>query len=158
MNIYLYELKAHRKTAIIWACSLAALSILFLSMYGSLAEDAADFKKLLENYPAAIREILGINLDYITSLVGFYSMIFSFIIICGTIQAMNLGISILSKEAREQTADFLLVKPVSRAFIITAKLLAALTTLLITDILFFAVTLTAANIVSRARSPRGRWC
>ncbi|WP_242851216.1 hypothetical protein [Clostridium sp. DMHC 10] len=39
------------------------------------------FKKLLSNYPASIRVMLGINIDYITSILGFYSMIFSFIVL-----------------------------------------------------------------------------
>lgn len=147
MNIFLYELKSHRKTAIVWTCSLAAMSVLFLSLYNGMAEDAADFKDLLANYPATIREMLGINLDYITSILGFYTMIFSFILVSGTIQAMNLGVSILSKESRERTADFLLVKPVSRASIISAKLLAAITTLLATDVIFLAISFATANIV-----------
>lgn len=147
MNIYLFELKSLRRNAIIWTCSMLVLPLLFLTMYSGIAKDANEFKDLLSNYPPAIRAILGINLDYIASILGFYSFIFSFVIICGTIQAMNLGVSILSKESRERTADFLLVKPVSRDSIISAKILAALTTLLTTDIIFLLVTYILANIV-----------
>lgn len=118
MNIYFNEMKSLRKSAVIWACSMTAMAFLFLSIYPSVANDAVDFKKLLSNYPETIRSMLGINIDLMASLVGFYSMIFSFILLCGTIQAMNLGVSILSKEARERTADFLLVKPVSRTTIV----------------------------------------
>lgn len=147
MNIYLHELRSQRKSAIIWTCSIAALAALFLSVYPSMAKDAADFKKLLGAYPPAVRAMLGINLDYISSVLGFYSMIFSFITLCGAIQAMNLGISILSKETRERTADFLLVKPVSRQTIVTWKLLAAFTTIIATDAVFFAISLIIANAV-----------
>jgi ABC-2 type transport system permease protein len=145
MNMYLHELKSLRKSTIIWTCVLIALAALFLSVYPSMAEDGVDFKKLLGGYPPAVRAMLGINLDYITSLLGFYSMIFSFITLCGAIQAMNLGISILSKESRERTADFLLVKPVSRSAIVTAKLLAAFTTIVATDIIFFAISTLLAK-------------
>ncbi|MFA6939970.1 MAG: ABC transporter permease subunit [Clostridiaceae bacterium] len=147
MNMYMHELKSLRKSAFIWACVLIALAALFLSVYPGMANDAADFKKLLSNYPAPVRAMLGINLDYITSILGFYSMIFSFIILFGAIQAMNLGVSILSKESRDRTADFLLVKPVSRSAIVTAKLLAALTAILTTDIIFYAATIIMANAV-----------
>lgn len=145
--MYLYELKSHLKTAIIWACSITALAALFLAIYPAVANDAQDFKSLLANYPPTVREMLGINLDYIASLLGFYTMIFSFILLCGTIQAMNLGVSILSKESRERTADFLLVKPVSRFSIVSAKLLAAFTTVLGTDLVFFTAVITIANFV-----------
>jgi ABC-2 type transport system permease protein len=147
MNIYLNELKALRKSAIIWTCSMTALSFLYLSIYPSIAADATDFKQLLSNYPESIRAMLGINLDYIASLIGFYSMIFSFIILCGTIQSTILGVSILSKEVRERTADFLLVKPVSRTAIVSAKLLAALTIILLTDAIFYSVSVLLANAV-----------
>jgi ABC-2 type transport system permease protein len=127
---------------------MVALSVLYLSLYNSIAADATDFKSLVENYPPAVQAILGINLDYISSLSGFYTMVFSFITLCGTIQAMNLGVSILSKEARERTADFLLVKPVSRSSIIVAKLAAAYTTIITTDIIFYGVTFLLADIVT----------
>lgn len=147
MNIYRYELKSLRKSAIIWICTMVGLVVLFLSIYPSMSSDTVDYKELLAGYPATVRAMLGINLDYIASILGFYSMIFSFVILCGAIQAMNLGVSILSKESREQTADFLLVKPISRSAIISAKLLAAFTVILATNIVFCIAAPIIANIV-----------
>lgn len=147
MNIYLHELRSQRKSALIWTCSLIALATLYLSVYPGMAKDAEAFKSLLGSYPPTVRAMLGINLDTITSVLGFYSLVFSFITLCGAIQAMNLGTSILSKETRERTADFLLVKPVSRSTVVTAKLLAALTTILATNVVYYAVTLLIANSV-----------
>lgn len=150
MNIYLHELRSLRKTTLIWTLSIIALAALFLSVYSSTSSDVEGFKKILSGYPPTVRAMLGINLDYITSLVGFYSMVFSFVLLCGAVQAMNLGVSVLSKESRERTADFLLVKPVSRQTIVTAKILAAFTMIAVTDILFYAVTLLIANGVKTA--------
>lgn len=146
MNMYIHELKATRKSAILWTCVLIVLAVIYISMYPAMAKDAGDFKKLLGNYPAPVRAMLGINLDYIATFLGFYSMIFSFIILCGAIQAMNLGVSILSKEARERTADFLLVKPVSRASIVSSKLLAAFTTIIATNLIFYAALFILTSI------------
>lgn len=147
MNMYLYELKSQIKSAITWTLVLVALATIYLVMYPGVASDANAFKELLSNYPPTIRAMLGINIDTITSLLGFYSMIFSFIILAGAIQAMNLGLSILSKESRERTADFLLVKPVSRSAIVTAKLSSAITTILGTNIAFCVITPIIANLV-----------
>lgn len=147
MNMYIHELKSLRKSTIIWTSSIIALAVLFLSLYPGMANDAEDFKKLLGGYPPVVRAMLGINLDYITTILGFYTFIFSFIVLCGAIQAMNLGVSILSKESRERTADFLLVKPVSRFTIVSAKLLAAFTILLVTNIVFNGAAFTLANVV-----------
>jgi ABC-2 type transport system permease protein len=94
--------------------------------------------------------VLGVTLDSVTTLLGFYSMIIAFVVLCGGIQAMNLGMSMLSKETRERTADFLLVKPVSRAAIVTAKILAALTVFLITDVVYYAGASVIASIVKQS--------
>ncbi len=150
MNIYLHELRSLRKTAVIWTCAMVALAAVFLSVYPNMVNEAADFKKLIEAYPPTVRAMLGINLDYITSILGFYSMVFSFILLCGAVQAMNLGVSILSRESRERTADFLLVKPVTRSTIVSAKLLAAFTVILATNAVFNAASVLLANAVKTA--------
>ena len=61
---------------------------------------------------------------------------------------MNLGLSIISKEASDKTADFLLTKPVTRKQIITAKLFAILTSIIITNISYVLASITMASIVS----------
>ena len=147
MNMYLHELKALRKSTIIWTCSIIALALLYFSVYTGIVKDAEAFKSLLGGYPASIRAMLGISLDSITTILGFYSMIFSFVAICGAVQAMNYGLSVLSKESRERTADFLLVKPVSRSAIVTAKLLAVLTMLILTNVFYYAGVSVIANAV-----------
>jgi ABC-2 type transport system permease protein len=150
MNMYLHELKSLRKTAIIWTCAMIGIVLLYLSMYPGVYHDAAAFKQLMGGYPPALRAMLGVSLDSITSLLGFYSMVITFVVLCGAIQAMNAGLSILSKESRERTADFLLVKPVSRSAIVSAKLLAAVTTFLATDVVYYAVAAILASIVKQS--------
>lgn len=150
MNMYLHELRSLRKSTVIWTVAMIALAALYFSLYPGIAKDAADFQKMLGAYPAPVRAALGISLDNIATILGFYAMVFSFITLCGAIQAMNLGVSILSKEARERTADFLLVKPVSRPMIVSAKLLAALTMLVVTDVVYIAAAFLFANMVKTA--------
>ena len=147
MNIYLHELKAYRKSTIIWSCSLVLLIILFLSMFPSFSKDATDVKKLLEGYPEAFRKAIGLSLDTLFTLLGFYSYLFVYVGLCGSIQAMNLGTSIISKEVREKTADFLLTKPVTRKAIMTAKLLAILTSLVITNVVYLVAAIIMATAV-----------
>ena len=138
MNIFLHELKAYRKSTIIWSISLVLIIALFMSLYSSIAKDAEGFLKILENYPEAIRNAIGFNQGNFFTILGFYSFPLSFITLCAAIQAMNLGTSIVSKEVREKTADFLLTKPVTRSQILTAKLMGAFVSLVITNIIYFA--------------------
>lgn len=144
MNILLHELRVYRKSTIIWSISLILIVVLFMSLFPSFSKDTEEFTKLLEGYPAAVRAAFGINLDNFFSILGFYCYALSFITLCGAIQAMNLGTGIISKEVREKTADFLLTKPVTRTTIITAKLVAALISILITNLFYLAAALLTA--------------
>jgi len=140
MNIFLHELKAYRKSLIIWSCSMAALACLYIIMFSGIQSDIENFKNLLKTMPESVRRLLGIYIDSISTLQGFYSFVFLYIVLCGAIQAMNLGLAIVSKEVRDKTADFLLTKPVSREKILTSKLIAALASLVITNLIYLAIT------------------
>lgn len=148
MNMFLHELKAYRKSTIIWTFSIVGLAALYLLIYPAFSNDIADFKKILENYPEGIRKALGISIDSFSSMIGFYSFIFGYIILCGAIQAMNFGTSIVSKEIREKTADFLLTKPVKRSQILTAKLLGIFTSLVITNFIYILMAVIIASAVN----------
>lgn len=148
MNIFFHELKAYRKSTIIWSISLVAVAVLMLSMFPAINKDAAGFKKLLGAYPPAVTKAMGISIDSITSFLGFYSTLtLLYVLLCGAIQAMNIGTSIISKEVREKTADFLLTKPVKRHEIITAKILAAIVSLIFTNIIYIAGASIMAEVV-----------
>lgn len=150
MNIFLYELRAYRKSTIIWTISLCAVEVLFLLIYPGVVKDAAELQRLLMSYPEMIRNAMGIAVDNFTSFLGFYSFSFLYVTLCGAIQAMNIGTGIVSKEVREKTADFLLTKPVSRKRIMTAKLLAALTSLVLTNVTYLAVVSLMGSMVATA--------
>ncbi|WP_335872529.1 ABC transporter permease subunit [Bacillus sp. 2205SS5-2] len=146
MNVFMYELKAIRKSTLIWTGALVVLVVFFMSMFPAITKEIEEFKKLLAGFPEGVRAALGIQIDTIGSVVGFYSYTFVYITLCGAIQAMNLGISIGSKEVREKTADFLFTKPIARRKILGSKLLASLTSLVFTNIIF----ITAATIMANA--------
>jgi ABC-2 type transport system permease protein len=58
-----------------------------------------------------------------------------------TIHAAMLGATIIAKEERDKTSEFLFVKPVSRNRVITAKLLAAFLNILILNLVTFVSSL-----------------
>lgn len=146
MNMYLHELKAYKKSTIIWTCSLVALMVFFLSIFPGVAREGEEFNKLIMSYPEAVRKAFGLIMD-LTSFLGYYSYVFQYVILCGAIQAMNLGTSIISKEVRQKTADFLLTKPVKRSEIVTSKLMAVLTALVITNIICTTLGAIVGNMV-----------
>lgn len=147
MNIFLHEIRAFGKSTIVWTVSLIALVLFFMSLFPSFAKDADQVNELLQTLPEALRKAVGIEIGHFTSILGFYSYVFMYISLCGAIQAMMIGASILSKEVREKTVDFLLTKPVSRTTIIVSKLSAAFVSIAITSLSFILCAYFIASYV-----------
>lgn len=148
MNIFWHELKMNRLSMLVWSVSLALMVILFLSLYPTFTKDVDASMKILQNLPVPVREALGISLGNFFTIFGFYSYLFTFVTLAGAIQAMNLGVGIISKEKSGKTADFLLAKPVRRSSVVTQKLFAALFALVITNAIFLVAALISAHAAS----------
>lgn len=132
-NIYRHEFRARLKSVIIWSLSLTFLIGFFFSMFSVFADQAALMNTLMEKFPPELRAAFGMDAMDLSTVLGFYSFIFLFAQLCLAIQAANYGFGLVSIEESELTADFLLSKPVSRAQVLTSKLLAALTSLTLTN-------------------------
>lgn len=136
MNIYKFELKMLTKSIIIWGGSIALGLVLYMSFFPLIMFDNDAMLDLLSSYPEEFLAFFGMSADLsFTSVMGYYGLTISFIYIPMAIQASLYGVSILSVEEREYTADFLLTKPISRKQIFMSKFLAAFTALTIVNIL-----------------------
>jgi ABC-2 type transport system permease protein len=148
MNVYRHEFKSLRKSTIIWAISLSLIIVMFLSLYPAFSKDVAASEAILANFPPAIRAALGLALTNLFTIFGFYSIPILYIVLAGSVQAMNLGIYAISKEDAGKTADFLLSKPVTREKVLTSKILASLSSISITNVIYLAVALLMAKAVA----------
>jgi ABC-2 type transport system permease protein len=146
MNIYRQEFKMNLRSVITWSVAVTVLIIIFVSLFSSFAQDAALLNEMMANFPEELLAAFGMTGVDLSTILGYFSLAFLFVQICLAIQAANYGFALVSIEEREWTADFLLAKPVGRTQILTSKLLAALSGLIITDIVvwiasFLCITL-----------------
>jgi len=148
VNVFLRELRAYRKSAIIWAGSLSGVIIVFMALYPAFTQDVEATKEILSQFPEAMRAALNLSLGNFFTIYGFYGYLLSFAILAGAIQAMNLGTGVLAKEVSGKTADFLLSKPVARSRVVSAKLAAVLTILIATNVAVSAVAYLSALSVA----------
>lgn len=146
MNVFLRELAANRRSTIIWMVAMAGMVTLFmLGMYPAFTQDVEASKALLEGLPEAVRAAFSISIDTFFSIFGFYAYFLSFAVVAAGIQAMNVGTGVISKEFSGKTADFLLSKPIHRPAVITAKLAAALVSIVLTAVAFGVAGFLAAT-------------
>jgi ABC-2 type transport system permease protein len=145
-TIYLNEFRTRLKSVLIWSVSIAFLIVFFTSMFSIFVDQAALMNEFLARYPQELRSAFGMDRMDLATVLGFYSFVFMFVQLCLAIQASNYGFGLVSIEESELTADFLMTKPVSRGQILTSKLLAALTSLAITNLVVWGVSVTAIEI------------
>lgn len=145
-NIFQQEFKMHLRSVITWAVSVAALIFVFVSLFSSFSKDAALLNEMMANFPEALLTAFGLNGVNLATILGYFGFLFLFVQLCLAIQAANYGFGMVSIEEREWTADFLLAKPVGRTQILTSKLLAALSSLLITDVVVWVSSLVFINL------------
>jgi ABC-2 type transport system permease protein len=141
--IYGYELRSRWKSVLIWSIALTVMVFFFFSIFQAFADQAELTNQLMANFPPVLLEAFGLNRMDFSTVIGFYSFIFVFAQLCLAIQAGNYGFGLVSVEESELTADFLLSKPVSRTQVMTSKLLAAITSLIITQLIVWAASFTA---------------
>jgi len=125
MNIVARELWANKKSLIIWSLSMIA----FIAM--TFAEFSAYYKnpqmlEIIEAMPREMLEAFGMLEANLTTVSGYMNVVVVFINLTLGIYAILLGNSIIAKEERDKTAGFLMTLPVTRAHVITGKLIAAI--------------------------------
>lgn len=126
MTLVKHELKQGRTAFIIWTAAIVSLMLvcifLFPEMKGEMEEVGEVFSSM-GNFTAAF----GMDKLNFGTLLGFYAVECGNILgLGGAFFAALCGISILAKEEKEHTAEFLLTHPVKRTRIVTEKLLAVL--------------------------------
>jgi ABC-2 type transport system permease protein len=149
--IYMHEFRTRLRSVLIWSLADAAILFLFYSLFPAFSEQAALLNQMLSRFPPALLEAFGMgNLD-MSSILGFYAFLFIFVQLCLSIQAGNYGFGLVSIEESELTADFLLSKPVSRWQVLNSKLLAAFTSLTITNLVIWAFSFISIAIYGGGR-------
>lgn len=134
MNVYLFEMKKSIKTILIWSFSAVGFLIMYNAFYPSLSAETGFMDAIMANYPEEMLKAMGMTGLSLSTVLGYFSFIMTFVYLMLAIQSANYGFSILSEEERDLTADFLMSKPVSRTHIFLSKFFAAFTGLIITNI------------------------
>lgn len=155
MNIFIREMKAHRKSLILWCIGMLFMIVSGMSKYSYYVESGQSITELISNIPKTLRAILGFGDFDVTKASGFYGMLFLYLLVMATIHSSMLGANMISKEERDKTTEFLMVKPVSRTRIITSKLLAALANVLILNIVTLVLSIVIVGKYSGGEAVTG---
>ena len=155
MNIFIREMKAHRKSLIIWCIAVVLIIVSGMGKYAGSVASGQSMNDLVAQMPKAVKEILGIGSFDLSKASGYYGLLFLYLVVMATIHASMIGASIIAKEEVDKTSEFLFVKPISRHRIITFKLLAALFNILILNIISLVSSVAIVRYFSKSEAVVG---
>ena len=124
MTILKHEMRQGRNTLLIWTAAigflLAVCIFLFPEMESEMDEVSDAFSSM-----GSFSQAFGMDQVSFGTLLGFYSIECGNILgLGGALFAALCAVSMLSKEEKDHTGEFLLTHPVTRRRIVTEKLLA----------------------------------
>lgn len=120
-----FELKSHRKSFFFWLLGLAVFIVLIMMEFSAYRNNP-ELLAILDVMPPELLEAFGLMGANLTTISGFTSITLVYLQLALAIYAAMLGVTILSKESKWKTVDFLYVMPRSRRHIVTVKFVSGL--------------------------------
>lgn len=147
MTLIRHELRQSRMTLIIWTAVIASMLALCIAIYPEMETQMGDVSSMFA-------EMGGFSAAFGMDRLNFGEFMGFFGVECGNVLGLGgaffaalSGISILAKEEKEQTAEFLLTHPISRKKIVTRKLTALVLQIVILNAAVIAVTVIAIRAI-----------
>ncbi len=145
--MFAFEIKAARKVTLGWVITLITVTLMLMALYPTF-KDAMDNSGIMDSLGDAFK-LLGLHADMFGTPAGYFAgLVFLYISVCASIQAIMLGMRVMHKEWRDKTCDFLFSKPKTRLSIYAAKLSATGLLLLCTTGVYFIVTVPMTMLIA----------
>lgn len=147
MTIFKHELKLGRNALIVWSVAISFLLVVCVLMFPEMKGEMAGVSALFSSM-GSFTEAFGMDRLNFGEFLGFYGVECGNVLgLGGALFASLIGVSALSKEEKEHTADFLLTHPVSRKRVVTEKLLAVLVQILLLNLLVLLLAIGSTVLI-----------
>lgn len=147
MTIIKHELKAGKNSLIIWTAIIAFMLALCIFIYPQMGSQMSEISGMFANM-GSFSAAFGMDKINFGEFSGFFAVECGNVLgLGGAFFAALLGISALSKEEKEHTAEFLLTHPISRTSVVFNKLCAAVLQLILLNLAVAGVTALSVLII-----------
>ena len=147
MTLVRHELKQSRISLIVWTLSIASLLAVCVFLYPSMKSEMDTVSEMFSSM-GSFTAAFGMDKVSFGTLIGFY------VVECGNIVGLGgaffaalCGISVLAKEEKEHTAEFLMTHPVSRWRVVTDKLIAVLLQLVLLNVVVYLTAVVSIALI-----------
>jgi beta-exotoxin I transport system permease protein len=144
MNIFVRELKGNLKSLLIWGVIVILFVWVGVSKFSAYYNNP-EMLKVLDSLPPAMVAAFSFKGFNLTTVTGFFGLMFTYYALILSIAAAMWGSDIISKEERDKTVEFSLTLPVTRSRVVTAKSLAALVNCIGLLLITWGISLVSAQ-------------
>lgn len=131
------EFRKYFLQIVIWTIVLTGFALVALVEFQVFEQSGPELTQFLDSFPPILKSIFGISDTDLSQFSGYYLMIVYYLVIMLSIHGLFLGFSIASSEESENTADFILSKPVSRTNILLKKISVGIFYILLINLILF---------------------
>jgi len=150
MTLLLHEIKRNRLSLIIWSMAISFMLGICILIYPEMKSEMQEVTDIFANM-GSFTDAFGMNQVSFGEFKGYFAVECGNVLgLGGAFFAALAGISALSKEEKEHTAEFLLTHPLTRTKIITEKLASVYAQIIVLNVIVAAVSLAGMAIIGES--------
>ena len=147
MTMVKHEIKQGMRSLAIWTAAIAFLLAVCVFMFPEMKGEMEGVGDMFSSM-GSFTEAFGMDRVNFGTLIGFYAVECGNILgLGGAFFAALSAVSILAKEEKEHTAEFLFTHPVRRSRIVTEKLCAVLLQIMLLNLIVFGVSIASVAAI-----------
>lgn len=147
MTMIRHELKQSRLSLAVWTAAIGFLLAVCIFMFPEMKNEMDGINDVFSSM-GSFTEAFGMDKVSFGTLSGFYAVECGNILgLGGAFFASLCAVSVLAKEEKEHTAEFLLTHPVRRSRILTGKLSAVLLQIMILNAAAYGIAISAIALI-----------
>lgn len=147
MTVIRHELKQSRISLIIWTAAIGFLLAVCIFMFPEMKGEMNEVNEVFSSM-GSFTQAFGMDKVNFGTLLGFYAVECGNILgLGGAFFASLCAISVLSKEEKERTAEFLLTHPVSRVSVVAEKLISVILQIVILNVVVYVIAASSIALI-----------
>ena len=154
MTVFAFELRHNKTALLIWSAAIAFMLGVSVMIYPEMAPQMSGMTDMFADM-GSFTAAFGMDQINFGEFWGYFAIECGNVLgLGGAIFAALTGAAVLSKEQKDNTAEFLLTHPISRTQVVANKLLALFAQIAILNIAVMAVAAAAVSIIGESIKPR----
>lgn len=147
MTLIKHELRQSRNSLIIWTAAIGFLIAVCIFMFPEMKGEMASVSNMFASM-GGFSQAFGMDKISFGTLSGFYAVECGNILgLGGAFFAAICAASMLSKEEKDKTAEFLLTQPINRLYIVKNKFIAVILQITVMNIIVCALSIISVKAI-----------